>query len=401
MEHMNKILIVSKSESTADQISRAFPGDAASDLDIETSTFAAMNGHASEIAMLHNVVIFDADPDDEAEVASIQAMLSGRPAGAFYIALTDEDVSIAKARRLREAGIDEVLPNTISKDELHRLVERTLAARKAVEKTHTKTETGEGMVICVAQARGGIGSTTVAVNLARKLAGEASFLRRSKTSRVALVDLDLQFGNANVFLDVEDNGGFLRLLELSDAPDENYLRGLMIKHPSGIEILAAPQPIAPLHSLHSEVMASLFDLLKANYDYIIVDLPRALVEWVEPVIARASRLEMVMDTSVPSVRQAKRLVDFYKEANISLAVDFIVNHETKPFMRSDAQREAESVLETKFQHWIPDNPKVARKAVDLGKPVTEMSANSDMGKAFKKLATVIQEAAMASKGKTA
>jgi Flp pilus assembly CpaE family ATPase len=140
-------------------------------------------------------------------------------------------------------------------------------------------------------------------------------------------------------------------------------------------------------------MAALFDVLRREYDYVVVDLPHALIEWLEPVIERAGRLVIVTDTSVPCIRQARRLMDFYRESNLGLAVNVVVNRESKPMLRSENQKEAESVLEVRFDHWIPDNPKVARKAADLGHPVVEGHGSSDMGKAFRKLAAALREAA--------
>jgi Flp pilus assembly CpaE family ATPase len=116
------------------------------------------------------------------------------------------------------------------------------------------------------------------------------------------------------------------------------------------------------------------------------------VEWLEPVIVRTQRLLVVTDTSVPCIRQARRIIDFYKEANLGLGIDVVVNHESKPLIRSEGHKEAETVLGTRFVHWIPENGKAARRAVDLGRPVVEAQAGSDMGKALRKLAASLREA---------
>jgi Flp pilus assembly CpaE family ATPase len=350
-----------------------------------------MNGHAAEIALRHDVVIFEADPDNPDEFEAITSMLRDRRGDAFFVALTDENLPLSKARRLREAGVDEVLPETIEGAELGALVDRRLKTAQTVR--HAATSSSEGHVIAVAQARGGVGATTVAVNLALELAGRpAGLLRKSTSARVALVDLDVQFGNAGIFLDVEDNGGFTKLVESRDPPDAQFLRGIMVHHPSGLDILSAPSAVAPLNLVSPELMASLFDVLRHEYDHVIVDLPHALVDWLEPVIVRTQRLLVVTDTSVPCVRQARRLIDFYREANLGLGVDVVVNRESKPLIRSDGQKEAEAVLETRFVHWIPENGKAARKAVDLGRPIVEAQSGSDMGKALRKLAASLREA---------
>ena len=95
------------------------------------------------------------------------------------------------------------------------------------------------------------------------------------------------------------------------------------------------------------------------------------------------------DTSVPCVRQAKRLIDLYGEDNVGLPVQVVINRDRKPMLRSDHIREAETLLDTRFDHWLPDNPRLARRAVDLGRPVAAMKPSSDLGKALRKLGAAI------------
>ncbi|MGB8623334.1 MAG: P-loop NTPase, partial [Paracoccaceae bacterium] len=250
-----------------------------------------------------------------------------------------------------------------------------------------------GQVIAVAQARGGIGATTVATNLACALVGRSTMFRKVERKRVALLDFDLQFGNANVYLDLEDNQGFLDLMRAGEMPDSAFVGGILQRHSSGLDLLCAPKQLVPLTTVRAEVIAALLDLLCADHDYVVVDLPRAMVDWIEPVLQRAARLALVTDTSVPCIRQARRMVDFLREDFMGLPVDFIVNREKKPMIKSDHHREAEKVLQTKLTHWLPDNPRLARAAVDLGRPVVEMKPGSDLAKALTGLAVSVGTAA--------
>jgi len=387
----NSIHVVGRSPEFSDRVSEVFKASFGKAVTKETSSFSTMNGHAAEVALRHDAVIFEANPDDPDELDAVAAMMKARRETSFFVALTDENVSIAKARRLFDIGVDEVLPETIDGARLNTLVNERL---EKMRQAKGAVSSRQGEVFCVAQARGGVGATTLAVNLALSIAGKSGgFLRKTQTAKVALVDLDIQFGNAGILLDLEDNGGFTKLIESADAPDSHFLNAIMIHHASGLDVLSAPSTVAPLHAVTSAQMAGLFDLLRREYDYVVVDLPHALIEWLEPVIERANRLVVVTDTSVPCVRQARRLTDFYKEANLGLSVDFVVNREPKPMLRSETQREAEAVLETKFSHWIPDNAKIARRSIDLGHPVVESYAKSDMAKAFRKIAAHLREKA--------
>lgn len=384
---IRNILVLSENAALSESIKGALSKSGQTKISSEASTVSGMNGKAADLAFGHDLIIFEANPDDEAELHAISELSSGRRAGTVFIAFTDGDVSIAKARRLHSVGVDDVLPTTISTEELASVIQSNLTATLQKQTQSTDGSANDGAIIAIAQARGGIGSTTVAVNLARSLQSQRVSFRRHRSHRVALVDLDLQFGNANVFMDIEDNGGFLKLMESNDIPDAKYMQSIMQKHRSGVDVLSAPLPIAPLNALRSDAAGSMLDVLRAEYDYVVVDLPRAMVDWLEPVLSRAARLAIVTDTSVPCIRQSKRMLDFYREANVGLQVDLIVNREKKPIVRSQHLKEAEAALESRFAHWIPDNPRVARKAVDLGKPITDLFPRSDISKAFRSLAS--------------
>lgn len=388
--HSRSLLVVSRRPAFAAIISEVFPASENNKITKSSETFTAMNGRAVNLVFDHDVVILEADPDDEAEVQAIRELLSNRTGETVFLALTKGDVSIAKARKLRDIGVDEVLPLSIDGDSLKAVVDEQIKARNGPVQFAHDGPAALGKVIPVTQARGGVGATTVAVNLACSLtANRSSLFHKAEKSRVVLLDFDLQFGNANVFLDIEDNGGFLQIIEAIEEPDDHFLVSTLQSHSLGFDVLCAPVPVVPLHSLRVDLIESMIAILQKRYDYIVVDLPRAVVDWVEPILKQASRLVLVMDTSVPCVRHARRLKDLYREENVGLPVECVINRDKRPVIKSEHVREAEKVLETQLRHWLPDNPKLARTAVNIGRPVVDIKPRSDIGKALAKLATAI------------
>jgi len=376
------ILVMSRDGGLAQRFAGALGPHAAKRLTAEAGSFAEINGRASSLIAGHDVVVFDSRQGDELEFDALSQVLSRNANGPLFLALADEDMPLSTARKLREAGVGEVLPNTISGSELVRVVGSLLEARMATGTIGRR----DGAIISVAQARGGVGATTVAVNVALKLIGKNGIFRKGQRRRVALVDFDLQFGNANAFLDLEDKGGLLDLIHCDHAPDASYLKGIMRSHASGLDVLCAPNQMVPVNALSSRVVTDLLDLLRRHYDYVVVDLPQALVEWVSPVLERASTLVLVTDTSVPCIRQARRLVDFYHQDHPALKIEFAVNRESRPMFKSAEVREAEGVLETRLTHWLPDAPREARKAADLGRPMVDLYPSCGLSKAIGKLA---------------
>lgn len=384
------IMIVSNRASFAQVINEVFPEDDENAVTTQNETFTSMNGHAVDVVFDHDIVIFEVDPDDENETNALGELLSKRTGSTIFLALTNDEVSIGKVQKLKNIGVDEVLPLAIDGDRIKAVVEARTSVRNVPTQDYHDGPTALGLVIPITQSRGGVGSTTVAVNLAGALAGGGqSFFHKAHKSSVVLLDFDLQFGNANVFLDLEDNGGLLQIIESVGRIDDRIVASSLQRHSLGFDVLCAPTQVLPLQSVRMDLIEDILNILKARYDYIIVDLPRVVVDWVEPIIKQAAQLVIVVDSSVPSIRQARRLMDVYREEHVGLPVEIVVNREQRPFIKSEIIREAENVLETRLNHWLPDNPKVARKAVDLGQPIIEMKTRSNLGKALKLLASTL------------
>ena len=245
----------------------------------------------------------------------------------------------------------------------------------------------EGRVILVAKGRGGIGATTLAVNLALEMQMQAIKRKGPAGGRVALVDLDVQLGNAGSFLDLADRGGMLALANLGPEPDAQAVRHAMVRHPSGLGVLAAPATAIPFQAFDVRRIAAMIDALASENDVVIVDLPPALIDWLEPLLARAERLFMVTDLAVPSIGRARRMIALRTEDHPTLPVEIVVAHEKKPFRLGRTHRDAETALGYPLRHWLPNEAKLARQALDRGEPLVHLSPRCSWSKAVKGMAT--------------
>lgn len=268
---------------------------------------------------------------------------------------------------------------------------RTIAA--AVPSSHgvpARYVATQGRVILIAKARGGIGATTLAVNLALEMQMQAMRRGGAVGGRVALVDLDVQLGNAGSFLDLSDRGGMVALARLGPEPDAQAVRHAMVRHPSGLAVLAAPATAIPFEAFDVRRVASMLDALAAEHDVVIVDLPPALIDWLEPLLARAERLLMVTDLAVPSLLRARRVITLMTEDRPRLPVEIVVAHERKPFRLGQAHRDAETALGHPLRHWLPDETRLARQALDRGEPLVQLAPRCGWSKAVKTMAADMQ-----------
>lgn len=336
----------------------------------------------SHIDMARNkgVIVFRAKSTEDADLAAIAETRAKLVSGEPLVAVTGANTSLSDVRKLTRAGVTEVVPDTITPDEFEELIEELVR-----RSTPVQTRQRLGDVIAVTRARGGVGATTVAVNLADALLQRRGHFKKTTSKTVALVDLDMQFGDIASFLDVDPNDSLYDLAMSGKMPDENYVRQAIMTLPSGLSVLTAPNRFAPLDSLKGEQVARIVDILRQTHDYVVLDLPGALAEWMDPVVERADRVLMVTDCAVPSIRQARRLMDFFTESNPGLKFEVVINHEARPMLLRGHHAAAEKVLERRFSHWIPDDAPAAREALDRGVPVTNASPRSRMSRAISRL----------------
>ncbi|WP_376871890.1 CpaE family protein [Albirhodobacter sp. R86504] len=242
-------------------------------------------------------------------------------------------------------------------------------------------DTGLGAVTLILRARGGAGASTVATNLA---------IAQARFGTVALVDLDIQNGSIGTLLDLPDSAAFTRVIQSQDRADAAFCARAMQQHSSGIDVLAAPDVFAPMTSLTPDLIADLFEALRARYDHVIVDLPQAVMDWFAPLLESAARAIIVTDTSVPSIKRTKRLIEVLTEDHMTLPVTVVVNAEKRPFVQSAAIKEAARVLDRALTHWIPLDAVAMRRARDMGVPVIVGAKRSGLSRAFFALSDAIR-----------
>lgn len=231
-----------------------------------------------------------------------------------------------------------------------------------------------GRITTVLRARGGAGASTLAVNLALEIV-------QSGEPRVALVDLDIQNGSVATLLDMADSGAMTALMRDGALPDAAFLDRAMVRHDSGIDVLSAPDIFVPMTALTPDMVAALMDALQQRYDRVIVDMPQAMLDWIEPVFERAAQALIVTDTSVPSIKRTRRLMDVLNEEHMTLTVEVVINKEKRPLLLTDSQKEAARLLGRRLDHWIPEDAARARKALDAGVPFQIGAARSKPARA--------------------
>jgi pilus assembly protein CpaE len=221
---------------------------------------------------------------------------------------------VATLRAALEAGASDVVSIPLSQTEIHKILIKFRQAK--VREASARGVAGE--IITLYGVRGGLGVTTMAVNLAVQTAAVTS-------GSVALADLDLQRGDVATFLNLSHMESIASIASSPGEVDEIFLHGTLTRHASGISVLPAPQQIEEADAIgHDEVKLAL-ELLRSQFRHTIVDTPRTITGSTLAAFELADRILLVTDLSIPSVRSARRFLDLLERLNVGTdRVDLVV-----------------------------------------------------------------------------
>ena len=384
---LTSILLVSNDNSLIDVVGTMFDPEKNFRLTSRTETLSGLNGSAVTLGAQHDVILYDTDASDPADLEALERVSKSRATNAIIVALTNDNLSLAQSRKLTRAGADDVIPRSCIDQDLAPQVENWRSRQAAMLPSVWQGQNTQGKIIAVAGSRGGVGKSTLAVNLADALQCKTGFRTKTAGASVAILDLDLQFGSVAALLDVDESDGIYRMAMDGSIPDREFIKSCVMTSGCGLTVMPAPTRFTPLDALKSEQVAAILDQLTREHDYLVVDMPSALLAWMEPVLNRANRLILATDVTVPSVRTCRKLIDFYVSEQPNIEIEMVVTMEKKPLLLAQHHREAAKLLEREFRHWVPLDAKAARETLDRGKTVFDLAPRSALAKAIRKLAS--------------
>jgi len=225
-----------------------------------------------------------------------------------------EDSGVATLRAAFEAGASDIVNLPISEADIH----KTLFKFRQTKAREASTRGVTGEVIVVYGVRGGIGTTTTAVNLAVHLAGLGA-------GSVALADLDLQRSDVTTFLNLSHLESIASIAASSTEVDEIFLHGMLTRHASGLSVLPAPQQIEEADSVGHDEVKLILQLMRSQFRRTIVDTPRTITGATVAAFELADHILLLTDLSIPSVRTARRFLDLLERLNLSTSnVELVV-----------------------------------------------------------------------------
>jgi pilus assembly protein CpaE len=276
-------------------------------------------------------------------------------------------------RRAFEAGADDFITLPESPQSVAFALQKAMARKQS---TLATTSLALAPLVCVVGPKGGAGKTVTTCNLAVAVA--------ARGKRAVVVDLDLQFGDVGLSLGLAPEKTIHDLAKSGGSLDSEKIDAYLAKHPSGVRVLMAPTRPDQAGVITAEFLREVYAILRATYDFVLVDTPPGFTPEVISTIDSSSDICMVGTLDVLSLKNTKLGLETLElmgyDAN---RIKLVLN---RAGTRVGITREdVVAIVGRPPDVLVPSDRDIAR-SVNEGSPIVASKSKSEAGKAFRMLA---------------
>jgi len=291
------------------------------------------------------------------------------------LALTDNP-SVDLIIKLMRAGANEFIPIPIIKNEFFQGI------NKIVSEAEEPKRNNRCKIISVFSNKGGIGKTSLAVNLAVELANTTK-------ENIALMDLNFQMGDITTFLNLKPSFNISYMLENIEKINETFLLSTLERYKnSTLYVLADPPYFKQADNIQPRQISKLFNTLKETFSYIIVDAEASFEGKNIAALDNSDLILLVTSANLPALRNTQRCLELfgklgYDKDNIKIVVNrYMENDEIK-------EDDIEHLLDKQIYWKIPNNYFAVMSAINKGVPLCEINNSTNTAQSYKNLAQYI------------
>jgi pilus assembly protein CpaE len=322
-----------------------------------------------------DLLIFELGDELDSEFQLAQELLSSGEIGEVFFVSDHSDQSVL--RRAIRIGAREFFSQPIDDEEIKDALEgfkaRTLAAL-------SEEAFKSGKIINIIGSKGGVGTTTVAVNLAVSLAELKS------VQSVALIDMNLLFGDIPLFLEIEPKYNWSEITKNISRLDSTFLKNILSIDSSGVCVLPSPSYLSKQSVATPDIIERLLTVMRRMFDYIIVDGGQSLGNISLRILELADTVLLVSVLNLPCLSNANKLLSQFRDLGFPTDdnIKVVVNRHLK---KADISiKDAETSLEKEIFWTVPNDYQTAVTALNRGKALAQFAPRQDITNNFRRLA---------------
>ena len=326
-----------------------------------------------------DLVLYELGDDTERDFQVLQSLMNSDALGEVFLTSDRTDSQLLlKAMRM---GVKEFLLQPLNEQD----VRQALAGFKVrSQQASGHTVPGKlGRIISIMGSKGGVGTTTVAVNLAVSLAET-----KAKQS-VALVDLNAVVGEIPLFLAVRPSYHWGEIMQNIGRLDSAFLMNIMVRHGSGLYVLPSPSKLNGYPVATPDTMQRVLNVLRDMFDVVVIDGGQSMDNAYLKVIEMSDALLIISILSLPCLHNTHNLLRSLKGLSI-LPEDrmrVVINRYLK---KSDVSiPEAEESIKQEIFWSIPNDYKATMSAINQGKPLSQVVSKAPVTRSISEMANYL------------
>ena len=295
--------------------------------------------------------------------AALPILRRHHPATGIVIVASLDPVLMLEAMR---AGVTECITEPLRRADLEAAIARVVTQRPMGAKA--------GQVFAFLGAKGGVGTTTVAVNIAAALA-------QIYTNETLLIDLHLINGDASVFLGAEPSFSVVDALDNTHRLDEAFFRTLVVRTKSGVDLLASSAR-AQAGPLDVRRVRNLLEFAASHYRFVVLDVPRSDAVVVD-ALESAARIVVVANQELATVRNASRVTTALRRRYGEKKVVVVVSRSDR--LAEIACEDVERAVGGAVKQTFPSDYRLSQHALNKGRPIS-LDNHNELSASFRKFA---------------
>lgn len=327
-----------------------------------------------------DILIFELGDDVEGDLDSIRSLLNSNAVREVFLTSKNPDPAVLiKAMR---TGTKEFFAQPIKEEEVRLALDSFKKRRN--ESVEIKAPTKSGRIIDVIGSKGGVGTTTVAVNLAANLAED-------KESSVVLIDMNMLFGDVPAFLGLKPDYNWSEITQNVDRLDSTFLTNILSEHSSGVHVLSSPGYLDGHYTVTSSIIGHLLSLMQTMFDFVVIDGGQSMDEGSLRIIKMSHEVMIVSLLNLTCLSNTSKILKsltnmgYIPRENIKVIINrYIKNAEI-------SLDDAEAGIEQKIFWAIPNDYKTTMSAINQGIVLSQVASNSKIAKNIKGLSQAIKK----------
>jgi pilus assembly protein CpaE len=346
-------------------------------------TIRAIDGfevHREDNTRKPDLLIFELSEDSKNEMEMIESLLKTNKVGAVFLTAANADPEVLM--RAIRIGVKEFFAQPINVGAVKKALQKF---KEQPDKSMPKGEDKSGKIISIFGSKGGVGTTTVAVNLAMSL------LKAQKRQSVVLVDMNTLFGEVPLFLEMSPKFHWGEITKNIDRLDKTFLSNILTPHESGIRVLPSPAYLNGHLNPTPDIMTRLLNLMKKMFDYVLIDTGQSTNDQSLRVLELSDTLLLITILSLPCLANTNRLIKSFLDLGYigSDRIKVVLNRHTKN--NDISLKDAEAGIKRELFWIIPNDFNTTMAAINNGKPLAQIASRAAITKSFEEMARALHQ----------